>query len=35
LETILQDMAPAVEFGWVGRILVFLLLVVVPLLALY
>ncbi len=35
METILQDMAPAVEFGWVGRILVFLLLVVVPLLALY
>lgn len=35
IETLLRDLAPAVEFGWPGRLLVFVLLVLVPLLALY
>ena len=34
LAPIFRDLAPAVEFGWGGRILVFVLLVVVPFLAL-
>ncbi len=34
LETILRDLAPAVEFGWPGRLFVFALLVVVPFLTL-
>jgi len=34
LSSILQDLAPAVEFGWTGRLFVFLLLVGVPFLAL-
>lgn len=35
LGSILRDLAPAVDFGWSGRIFVFILLVVVPFLALY
>lgn len=35
IEAVLRDLAPAVEFGWPGRLLVFVLLVLVPLLALY
>ncbi len=34
LSTVIQDLAPAVSFGWAGRVLVFLLLVGVPFLAL-
>jgi hypothetical protein len=32
---VLQDLAPAVSFGWSGRLLVFVLLVVVPFLSLF
>jgi hypothetical protein len=32
---ILRDLAPAVSFGWLGRLLVFVLLVVVPFLSLF
>ncbi len=32
---VLQDLAPAVEFGWTGRAFVFVLLVVVPFLSLF
>lgn len=35
LQSILRDLAPAVDFGWPGRLFVFVLLVLVPLLALY
>lgn len=35
LESILRDLVPAVDFGWPGRLFVFVLLVVVPLMALY
>jgi membrane protease YdiL (CAAX protease family) len=35
LESFLRDLAPAVDFGWPGRLFVFVLLVIVPLLALY
>lgn len=34
LETVFRDLAPAVEFGWPGRLYVFALLVIVPLLTL-
>ncbi len=35
LESLLRDLAPVVDFGWPGRLFVFVLLVLVPLLALY
>lgn len=35
LESTLRDLAPAVDFGWPGRLFVFVLLVVIPLMALY
>ena len=35
MESLLRDLAPAVDFSWPGRLFVFVLLVLVPLMALY
>lgn len=35
IESVLRDLAPAVDFGWPGRLFIFVLLVLVPLMALY
>lgn len=35
MESLLRDLAPAVDFSWPGRLFVFVLLVPVPLMALY